>query len=115
MTEEVIARVEELGKEDNQPLMEKGTVIEWSPGNIVLDDQEDEVDFDSLINDLQQHHNDDNDRAYVSDDYDGDDDILGSWEAEYSAMEKEEGMMVIDDNIYEEGDRSDSKYDSNES
>ena len=39
ITKEVIARVEELGKEDKQPLMENGRIFEWIPGNIVLDEQ----------------------------------------------------------------------------
>ena len=39
-TEEVIARVKELGKEDKQPLMRNGPIFEWSSGNIVLDNQE---------------------------------------------------------------------------
>ena len=76
--------------------MENGTIFEWSPGNIVLDEQEDKEDVYNLINYLQHHHNDDNDRDYVTDDYVGYDDILGSWEEEYSAMDKEEGMIVAD-------------------
>ena len=48
------------------------------PGNVVLDDQEDEEYFDNLINYLQLQHSDDNGSDYVSDDYDGDDDIIGS-------------------------------------
>ena len=39
ITEEIIVRVEELGKEDKQPLMENGPIFEWVPGNIVLDEQ----------------------------------------------------------------------------
>ena len=77
ITEEVIARVKEIGKEDKQPLMENGPIFEWSLGNIVLDEQEDEEYFENLINDLQNHHNDDEGRDYVPDNYDGDDDSLG--------------------------------------
>ena len=87
ITEEVIASVKELGKEDKQALMENEPIFERIPGNIVLDEQEEEEYFDNLINDLQHHHNDDDDRYYVPDNSDGDDDSLGSWEAEYAAME----------------------------
>ena len=59
LTEEVITRVKELGKEDKQPLMENRPIFNWSPGNIILDEQEGEEFFDNLINDLQHHHNDD--------------------------------------------------------
>ena len=57
--------------------MENGPIFEWSLGNIVLDEQEDEEYFENLINDLQNHHNDDKGRDYVPDNYDGDDDSLG--------------------------------------
>ena len=42
ITEEVITSVEEIDKEDKQPLMKKVTIFEWSPGNIILDKQEKE-------------------------------------------------------------------------
>ena len=35
--------------------------------------------------------------------------------SEYAAMDEEEGMIVKDDNIFEEGDTSDYEYGSNES
>ena len=88
-TEEVITSVKELVKEDTQQLMENGTIFEWIPGNMLLDDQEDEEVFDNLINNLQHHHNDENVSNYVPDNSDGDNDILGSWEAEYASMEEE--------------------------
>ena len=103
ITEEVITRVEDLGKQDKQPLTEKGPIFEWSPVNIILDQQEDEEDFDNIINDLQQHHNYHNCSDYVPDGSDGDDNILGSWESEYSAMDEEEGMIVTDDDISKGG------------
>ena len=53
--------------------------------------------FYNLINDLLHHHNDDDNIDYVPGDYDGDDSGIGSWEAEYSAMDEEEGMIVKDD------------------
>ena len=71
--EDKITRVEELGKENKQPLMEDGTIFEWSQGNIILGNQEDEEYFENLKNDLQRHNNDDNDSNYVPDNYDGDD------------------------------------------
>ena len=37
--EEVITRVEELGNEDKQMLMENEQIFVWSPGNIFLYDQ----------------------------------------------------------------------------
>ena len=37
VTEEVIDRVEQLGEEDGQPLMENGPIFEWAPGLIVED------------------------------------------------------------------------------
>ena len=94
--------------------MENGPIFEWIPGNIILDKQEDEEVFDNLINDLQHHHNDDN---YSDDvpDYSGwDDDSLGLWEAEYAAMDEEEGMIVTYGDIPKEGDVSDHEYGSNE-
>ena len=83
--------------------MENGPIFEWSPGNIILDKQEDEEYFDNLINDLQHQHNDDEDRGYVQEDYDADDDRLGSWDAEYVSMEKEESVIVTYDDISEGG------------
>ena len=94
--------------------MENGPIFEWSPGNIILVEQEGEEDFDNLVNDLQHHHNDDENSNYVPDDYHGDDDSLGSWEAKYTAMDEEEGMKVTDNDISEEGDISDHEYGSNE-
>ena len=41
ITEEVITRVEELSKEDKQPLMEKGPIFKWVPGNIIMYKQDD--------------------------------------------------------------------------
>ena len=66
ITEEVISRVKELGKDDKKPLMENGPIFELSQGNIILDDKEDEEDFENMINDLQHHHNDDNNSNYVA-------------------------------------------------
>ena len=68
--------------------MENRLIFEWRPGNIVVDKQEDEEDFDNLIDDLQHHHNDDDDRDYVSYEYDGNENSLGSWEEEYAAMDE---------------------------
>ena len=90
--------------------MENGPIFEWVPGNIVLDEQQDEEDFDNLINNLQHHHNDEYDIYYVPENADEYDDSLGSQEAEYVAMDKGEGMIVKDDNISEGGDISDHKY-----
>ena len=81
--------------------MENGPVLEWSTGNIVLDMQEDKEIFHKLINGIQHHDNDDNNSDYVTDNYNVDDDRLGSWEAEYDSMDKEEGMIVTDDDISE--------------
>ena len=114
ITEEVITRVEELGKEDKHPLMENRPIFEWIPWKFLLEEQKDEEYFDNLINDLQHHHNDEDNSDYVSDDYDGDDDSLGSWEAKYAAMDEEEGMIVTYDDISEYGDISDHKYGRNE-
>ena len=44
-----------------------------------MDDKEDEEVFYNLINDLQYHHNDDDDGDYVPGDSYGDDDRLESW------------------------------------
>ena len=65
--------------------MENGKCFKCRPGKIVLENQEDEEDFDNLINDLQHHHNDDN-SDYIPDNYYGYDDILGSWEAQYATV-----------------------------
>ena len=80
-----------------------------------MDKKEDKEDFDNLINDPQHHHNDGNDSDYVPDNYDGDEDILGSREAEYAAMDEKGGMMFIDENISKEGETSDHEYGSNKS
>ena len=77
-------------------------------------EKEYEEDFYNLINDLQHQPNDDVDINYVRDDYDGDDDSLGSREAEYAAMDEKEIMIVTDDDIFKEGDTSDHEYGSNE-
>ena len=62
-----------------------------------MDEQEDEEYFDNLINDIHHQHNDGNDSDYVPYNSDEDDDILGSWEAEYDAMDEEEGTIVTDE------------------
>ena len=41
-----------------------------------------------MVNYLQHHHNNDNDSNYVTDGSGGDYDRLGSWEAEYTAMDE---------------------------
>ena len=63
--------------------------------------------FDKMINDLQHHHNDDEDSDYVPDDSDEYENIIGSREAEYDAIDEEEVIIVTDDTIDEEGDTSD--------
>ena len=95
--------------------MEKGPIFEWSPVNIILDEQQGEGFFDNLINDLLNHHNYDDDSNYVPDDSGGDDNSLGSWEIEQAAMYEEEVMIVTDDDISKQGDISDREYSSNES
>ena len=52
ITKEVICRVEELGKEDGQPLMKNSPVFECIPGKIIMDKQEYEEDFNNPLNDL---------------------------------------------------------------
>ena len=94
--------------------MENRPIFEWSPGNIILENQEDEDFFDNLINDLHHHSNDEENRDYVSEDSDGDVNSLGSWKSEAAAMDKEEGMIVTYDDIDKEGDISDYEYGSNE-
>ena len=107
--------VEDIGEQDRQPLMDNGPIFEQSPGNIILDEQEGEEHFYKLINDLKHHNNDEDKINYVPDNSDGDCDSLGSWEAEYTAMDKEEGVIVTNDDIPKEGDISDHEYGSNES
>ena len=58
--------------------MKNGPIFEWSPGNTVLDKQDNEEYFDNLLNDVQHHNNDDDDSDYVPYDSDGDEDSLGS-------------------------------------
>ena len=79
--EELITRVEEIGKEDKQPMMENEPIFEWSPGKIILDEQGEVEDFDNLINDVHHHHNYDNDSNCVINNSYRDDDRLGSWVA----------------------------------
>ena len=74
--------------------MKNGPIFEWSTGNIILDYQENKKYFDRMINDLQHHHNADDNSNCVPDNSDGDDNSLGSWEEEYSSMDKEEGTIV---------------------
>ena len=95
--------------------MKYGPIFEWIPGNIILDKQVEKEYFYNLINDLQHHHNDDNGRNYVPESSDEDENILATWEAEYVAMDKKESMIVIYDDIYEEGDISDHEYSSDNS
>ena len=95
--------------------MKNGPIFERNPGNIILDEKEGEEYFDNLIHDRQHHHNDDEDRYYEPDYYDEDEENLGSREAEYFAMEEEEGMIVMDNDIYEGGGIRDHEYISNES
>ena len=66
-----------------------------------MDKQEYEEFFDKLINYLHHHHNYDNGSDYVPENSDGDVNILGSWEAKYAAMDKEEVIIVTYDNISE--------------
>ena len=80
-----------------------------------MDKQEYEEVFDKLINYLHHHHNYDNGSDYVPENSDGDDNSLGSWESEYSAMDEEEGIIVTDGDIYKEGAISDHAYGSNKS
>ena len=60
--------------------MENGPTFEWIPGNIILDEQEKEEFLDNLINDIQHHHKYDDDSKYVTDNFYGDENSLGSWE-----------------------------------
>ena len=83
--------------------MKNGPIFEWTPGNIIFYEQEDEEDYGNLIKDLQHQHNYGEKRYYVPDDYDEHDNRPGSWEAEYVAMDEEEGMIVTDDDISEGG------------
>ena len=95
--------------------MENEPIFEWSPWNIVLDEQEYKEDFNNLINDLHHHHNYDNYSNYLPHHYDGDYYRLGSWKAEYAAMDEEGVMIVTYDDISDKGDTSDHEYSSNES
>ena len=81
VTEELIAGVEDLYKEDKKSLMGNGPIFEWRPGNFILEGQEGKEDFYDLIHDLQNHHNDDNDSNYVPDDSGEYDDSLDSCES----------------------------------
>ena len=40
INKEVIARVEEFLKEDEQTLMKNGPIFEWIPVNIIMDEQD---------------------------------------------------------------------------
>ena len=80
-----------------------------------MDEQEDKENFDNLINDLQHHHNDNNDSVYALDDSDWDDNSLGSLESEYSVLDEEEGILVTYDDIVKEGGILDHRYGINES
>ena len=48
--------------------------------------QYDEEDLNKPLNDPQYHHKDDENSLY---EYEDDEDIMGSWEAEYAAMDDE--------------------------
>ena len=58
--------------------MKNEPIFELIPGSITLEEQELKVYFDNLINYLQNHHNDEDDSDYVTDDSDEDDNSLGS-------------------------------------
>ena len=95
-------------------MIKNGPVFEWIPGNIILDYQEEKEGFYNLINNLQHHHNDEDDSDYVTDNsYEGEN-RLESWKDEYFAMYNEEFMIVTYDDIAEGGDIRDHEYFSNE-
>ena len=75
--EELTTMVKEISKEDKQPLTKNGPILKWSPGNIILDEQDNKEYFEKLIHDLNHQLNDENGRNYVPDDYDEDDGSLG--------------------------------------
>ena len=77
ITEEVISRVEELGKEYEHPLMKNGPIFEWIPGNITMDKQYDKEDFNDLLNNLQCRHDNDDNSDYVPGDSNYDKDSIG--------------------------------------
>ena len=58
--------------------MKNEPIFELIPGSITLEEQALKVYFDNLINYLQNHHNDEDDSDYVTDDSDEDDNSLGS-------------------------------------
>ena len=66
-----------------------------------MDNHDDEEDSNNLSNDLQYRHKNDVESDYVPGKYDNDEGIIGSWEAEYAAIDKEEGMVVTNDEIVE--------------
>ena len=58
-----------------------------------MDEQDDEEDFNDLLNDVQYRHNDD-DSDYILDESDDDKDSIRSWETDCTATEEEEGMVI---------------------
>ena len=74
----MIAKVEEIGKEDEHTLMKNCPIFEWISANIIMDDQDDEEDFKKILNDLRYRHNDNYSRYYVQNKSDDDNDSIGS-------------------------------------
>jgi hypothetical protein len=59
--DKVIDRVAELGEQDGHPIMENGPILEWSPGNLIIDDDNDDnvQDIQSQAYELNEHDEND--------------------------------------------------------
>ena len=45
----MVARIEELDKEDEHPRIKNGPFFECRPGKIIMDNHDDEEDFNKLL------------------------------------------------------------------
>ena len=94
---------------------EKYPIFEWIPGTIITDKQEDQEDFNDLLNYQKYCQTNDNGSDYVPYKYDNEENIIGSQEAKYPAMDEEEGMIATDNNTVEHKESNDQQSRSNES
>ena len=105
VTEEVIDRVEQLGEEDGQPLMENGPIFEWAPGLIVEDAEEQPPNVPPPPQPQLDQGINANVNENAADEIEGDED---AWEEEFEEernMQNEDGAIITDEgNSSEESD-----------
>lgn len=117
MPQHVIATVERMGLEEGQPLMVGGTpIFEWAPGEAIVDDVNDNIDFIEEAEDAVNVENDDDNIDdedippfdHNEHDFNEDDDDPAQITADHDAVDDD--APVYDDNT---GDDDDSNNPDN--